>query len=363
MPAPVWVPAEWGVFTAQRLACESEAGVPTVPAREVSAPYANAPTQVHGAALWTGADPCGTGGAQERCLGTGRTSLPESSPLKPSQIRGKCTMSLALRSLSLVKSLLAPSTVQTVRQLQRRHFRPAQDFLFRMLFGSNLRALVQVYSADKWDWYPEHYETHFRSIRRRKMNILEIGIGGYDRPEQGGGSLRMWRTYFPNSHIFGIDIHDKSPHNERRIKTFQGSQIDPDLLETVVSEIGPIDIVIDDGSHVNEHVLYTFRYLFPHLSPFGMYVIEDLQTSYWCAYGGSTDQLDSANTSMGFLKRLVDGLNYSEFETQAYDPTYTDTHIVGLHFYHSMAFIQKGPNIGEGGGPGLGRSTQFDVAD
>lgn len=273
-------------------------------------------------------------------------------------------MSLALRTLSLVKSLLAPNTVQTIRRLQRRHFRTTQDILFRILFGSNLRALAQAYSSDKWGahWYAHHYETHFRSIRRCKMNILEIGVGGYDQADQGGGSLRMWRAYFPNSRIFGIDIYDKSPHNEKRIKTFRGSQIDPSFLETVVSEIGPIDIVIDDGSHVNEHVIYTFNYLFRHLNPNGLYVIEDLQTSYWRAYGGSTDNLDSTDTSMGFLKRFLDGLNYSEFETRCYHPTYTDTHIVGLHFYHNMAFIQKGFNNEEGGGPDLGRSTQFDRA-
>lgn len=272
-------------------------------------------------------------------------------------------MSLTLRSLSLAKGLLAPQTVQAIRQLQRRRFRRTQDILFSTLLGSNLHALVQVYNADKWPWYPQHYETHFRSIRRRKMNILEIGIGGYDQPEQGGGSLRVWRTYFPNSRIFGIDIADKSPHNEQRIKTFRGSQIDPNFMETVVSEIGPIDIVIDDGSHVNEHVLWTFRYLFPHLSQNGLYVIEDLHTSYWRAFGGSTDQLDSTNTSVGFLKRLVDGLNYSEFETKRYHSQYTDTHIIGLHFYHSMVFIQKGLNNGKGGGENLGRSSRFDVGD
>lgn len=272
-------------------------------------------------------------------------------------------MSVTLRSLSALRSFLGPNRVQTLRQLQRRHFRPAQDILFRLLFGSNLRALVRLYGADKWDWYPQHYETHFRSIRRHKMNILEIGIGGYNDPELGGGSLRVWRTYFPNSRIFGIDIHDKSFHDERRIRTFRGSQIDPDFLDTVVSAIGPIDIVIDDGSHVNNHVVCTFRHLFPHLGPHGVYVVEDLQTAYWRAYGGSTDQHDGADTSMGFLKQLTDGLNHAEFETRCYRPTYTDTHIVGLHFYHSMVFIEKGLNNGEGGGQGVDRVTQFDMAD
>ena len=49
-----------------------------------------------------------------------------------------------------------------------------------------------------------------------------------------------------------------------------------------------------------------------------IYVIEDLQTSYWTEHssvnwGGSTD-LDAPHTSMNFLKKLVDCPNYKNFE-------------------------------------------------
>ena len=117
------------------------------------------------------------------------------------------------------------------------------------------------------------------------LNILEIGIGGYDDPRSGGGSLRMWRTYFPNSR-FPIDIVDKSPHDERRITTFMGSQTDEEFLADVIGRIGKVDIIIDDGSHRNDHVLQSFRFLFPLLDNGGIYVVEDTQTSYWTEYGG-----------------------------------------------------------------------------
>ncbi|WP_138774321.1 class I SAM-dependent methyltransferase [Desulfohalovibrio reitneri] len=103
----------------------------------------------------------------------------------------------------------------------------------------------------------------------------------------GGSSLRMWRTYFPKARVYGIDIHDKKSHDERRIKTFKGSQVDGDFLDRVIDEIGRPDIIIDDGSHINSHIIGSFEHLFPKMKEGGIYAVEDQQTSYWPEhYGG-----------------------------------------------------------------------------
>jgi len=173
-------------------------------------------------------------------------------------------------------------------------------------------------------------------------------VGGYDDPKAGGGSLRMWKAFFPRSQIYGLDIHDKSAHDVTRIRTFMGSQTDEDFLRRMMAEIGPVDIIIDDGSHINEHVVRTFNILFPLLNSNGIYVVEDLQTSYWehvigSDWGGSKD-LSAPHTSMNFFKARVDGLNYEEFTMDHYEPAYTDRHIVAMHFYHNLLFVYKGQN-------------------
>jgi hypothetical protein len=95
-------------------------------------------------------------------------------------------------------------------------------------------------------------------------------------------------------------------------------------------------------------VITTFKILFPLLSPNGIYVIEDLQTSYWNRF--SDDASAGTNgpaeplTSIKFLKSLVDGLNYEEFMVDEYAPTYFDENITSIHFYHNLAFIYKGKN-------------------
>ena len=228
--------------------------------------------------------------------------------------------------------------------IYRRYFFKLRAFLF----PNNLPILALAYGTDKEGFhsYCKFYQRHFNRIQKHKLNILEIGVGGYENPHEGGNSLRMWKSYFRKSNIFGIDIFDKSGLNESRIKTLQGSQTDEKFLRRVVSEIGKVDIVIDDGSHINEHVIETFKILFPLLNKDAVYIIEDLQTSYWTKSGdidwGGSRNLANPKTSMNFIKSLVDCLNYKNFEDKEYIPTYFDKNITSVHFYNKIAFIIKG---------------------
>lgn len=249
---------------------------------------------------------------------------------------------LMKRYSSELKRILSDSQKTLLKRLYLR--------LYCLLYRNNLSNLAVVFGSDKkgGHYYAQHYQHHFESLRHKKLNILEIGVGGYANPRDGGQSLRMWKAYFSKSHIFGIDIYDKTFHDEKRIKTFRGSQIDGNFLNKVAQEIGEIDIIIDDGSHYNDHVIKTFNILFPMLSPKGIYVAEDLQTSYWSeiagqSWGGSGD-LTAPHTSMNFFKSLLDGLNYEEFMSNEYVPSYFDRHIVSMHFYHNLVFIYKGLN-------------------
>lgn len=236
---------------------------------------------------------------------------------------------------------------KTLTTSQKRY---AKHVVYRLLYGRNLPGLANAFGTDKEGshYYAQHYQKHFAHLRDKKINLLEIGVGGADNPGAGGESLRMWKAFFPKANIYGLDIYDKSFHDEPRIKTFKGDQVDKEFLHSVVDEIGRIDIVVDDGSHYNEHVIETFKILFPLIDENGIYAIEDLQTSYWTDvlgdnWGGSTD-LNAPHTSMNFLKSLLDCLNYEEFTDENYEPSYFDRNIISLHFYHNLAFVCKGLN-------------------
>jgi hypothetical protein len=142
---------------------------------------------------------------------------------------------------------------------------------------SRLMQLGNEYDTDKLGHgYLTHYEDRFGPFCQRPMNILEIGI-------MGGASLRMWRDFFAYGKVYGIDVEQVSVEGvtgEDRIKAFCGPQEDVDFLQTVVQETGPLDVVIDDGSHKGVHHVISFEALWPHVKDGGWYCIEDCQSMF-----------------------------------------------------------------------------------
>nr|WP_246382532.1 class I SAM-dependent methyltransferase [Prauserella isguenensis] len=234
-------------------------------------------------------------------------------------------------------------------------FYPIVQRIIRSLSRSehaDLAELAAECGTDKWSAlhrYPEHYNRHFGPLRERRLNVLEIGVGGFDETGLGAASLRMWKHYFPRAVLYGLDIADKSSLDEARIVTVRGDQSDRAALTALADQAGPFDIVIDDGSHVSADVLASFEFLFGQLNPNGLYVIEDLQTSYWKPmFSGDDYDLTDPKHTMGFIKTLLDGLHHQEFlhvDARAEQPT--DHWIRGVHIYHNLCFIEKGPNVEE----------------
>ncbi|MEU9336289.1 class I SAM-dependent methyltransferase [Streptomyces sp. NPDC048290] len=215
---------------------------------------------------------------------------------------------------------------------------------------TDLTSLAVRFDADKWGghWYTPHYQRYFEPLRDRRVKVLEIGVGGYDAPDLGGASLRMWKHYFYRGQVYGLDLYPKHGVDEPRLRTFQGDQGDPAFLTGFAAEHGPFDIVVDDGSHFSEHVLTSFAALFPSLRPGGLYVVEDTQSSYWPGWGGSTD-LNASSTSMGFVKTLLDGLNHQEQIRPADRPaSTTERTVTGVHVHHNLVVIEKGVNTEQG---------------
>ena len=206
--------------------------------------------------------------------------------------------------------------------------------------GFNLNKLAIIYGSDKFGGheYTPHYMTHLKKFKFKRIKLLEIGVGGYKNPYKGGGSLRMWKKYFPFGKIFAIDIYDKSNIQERRIKIYQGSQVDKPFLEKILNEIGTPEIIVDDGSHLNEHVIESFKILFPRLKSGGVYCVEDTQTSYQESFNGDSKNLDNSLTMMNYFKTLSDSVNITEFNTE--NVSLRDD-IKSIHFYHSLIFIHK----------------------
>jgi len=148
-----------------------------------------------------------------------------------------------------------------------------------------IEELAHYYATDKRmqdHGFTKFYEKHFESRRDQKLNICEIGILNHpdkvNRPFEGA-SLLMWRDYFYNSGIIGIDINDHSGLNQEKIRTYIADQGDRTQLKNLFQD-KQVDIIIEDGSHFMHHQQISLGVLFHNLKPGGIFVVEDLHTSH-----------------------------------------------------------------------------------
>lgn len=208
-----------------------------------------------------------------------------------------------------------------------------------------LSRIAAATTTDKW-WlhnYTPVYDSHFRAIRDEVKCVLELGIGGQENPAVGGHSLRMWKQYFPNAIIIGMDIYDKGEHAEDRIKILRGSQSDPAFISQVIADYGPFDIVIDDGSHFSPDVVASLELLWPAVRQGGFYAVEDIQCAYNPEFAKTSD-LDAPDLSVNVIARLIRALNAEAFEgpVPGVPPAFADGPRA-IHAYQNIILLQKGP--------------------
>lgn len=161
--------------------------------------------------------------------------------------------------------------------------------------------------SDKWSLYLEEWDRLFAPYQNKPINLLEIGI-------LNGGSLEVWGDYFLKAkNLIGCDINPKCnqlEYSDERIKIIVGDA-NTDEIEKKISQLASnFDIIIDDGSHKSSDVIKSFAKYFPYLTDGGIYIIEDLHSSYWESYEGS---LFNPSSSISFFKRLIDIINYEHW--------------------------------------------------
>jgi hypothetical protein len=145
--------------------------------------------------------------------------------------------------------------------------------------------------GDDWHNFTVLYHELFRDFRTVFTRVFELGIGSQN-PEVPsrmtpnytiGASLRGWRQYFSNAHIYGADIDRDVVFREDRITCFQVDQTCPESIRNLwrqpeVSNI-EFDLIIDDGLHTTKANICFFENSYHKLARNGVYVIEDIKNS------------------------------------------------------------------------------------
>jgi hypothetical protein len=186
----------------------------------------------------------------------------------------------------------------------------------------------------KWIHYFDIYDRYFKRYRNQEVVILEIGVSQ-------GGSLQMWKNYFGDkAKIFGIDIDPRCKSlEEENITIFIGSQSDKKFLKEVKKQIPPIDILIDDGGHTMKQQIISYEELFDAIKADGVYLCEDLHTSYSSCYGGGYKR---RSTFIEYSKNFIDYLNaYHSRQKRALPVNSFTQSVDSIHYYDSVIVIEK----------------------
>jgi hypothetical protein len=186
----------------------------------------------------------------------------------------------------------------------------------------------------RWPHYFEIYHRHLARYRGKRPIVLEIGVAQ-------GGSIDMWHAYFGEGcRLYGVDIDPRCATLASANTTILiGDQADRNFLARLRSELPRVDILIDDGGHRMEQQIAVFEELYSHVADDGVYLCEDLHTSYWRKFGGGFREPASY---IEYSKSFVDRINawFSE-ETARLDVDDFTRSTHSLHYYNSVLVIEK----------------------
>jgi hypothetical protein len=162
--------------------------------------------------------------------------------------------------------------------------------------------IAYKYGTDKCPqlvhFYTQFYYDLFKDKTKTIKKVMELGIGHYEKMKfldavfdshlnrhyQKGASLKMWRDFFPNAQIYGVDIEPECMFEDERIKTFLGDEFKTEDWMKIIKQTGTdIDLFIDDGSHNRNHQIFIARTVLSLLKKDVVYIIEDVRRPEWLA--------------------------------------------------------------------------------
>ncbi|MCI8464438.1 MAG: class I SAM-dependent methyltransferase [Lachnospiraceae bacterium] len=226
---------------------------------------------------------------------------------------------------------LETGIIMTGRELGSKLKEDSMNELERFYFKKNHKCV------NKWMHYFEAYDRFFSRYRKKDITILEIGVFK-------GGSLQMWKEYFQTENhkvqVYGIDIDPTCKKlEEDGIEIFIGSQEDREFLREIKKKIGKVDILIDDGGHTMKQQIISFEELFDLVDENGIYLCEDLHTSYMESYGGGY----RGDSFIEYSKNFIDFINAQYSETEELVRNQYSDQIKFISYCDSMVFIEKKP--------------------
>lgn len=174
--------------------------------------------------------------------------------------------------------------------------------------------------------YLRHYEKVLGSIRGNVSRLCELGCGQ-------GASLKMWKEYFPQSVIVGVDIDSAAKRFEKEgIEIVIGNAASMNTIAALGLSYGEFSVIIDDASHAWGDMRISFENLWDCVEKGGLYIIEDI---YCGSQGSFPDYPPTVWDSQSIFDYVMDRTKIMNFASD-WNPEFNR-----YHFEHLPKQIQK----------------------
>lgn len=221
--------------------------------------------------------------------------------------------------------------------------------------GNRLEELGVKYNTDKAGMYKrrgnfvkghdylKYYELFLSTLKDDNFTLVELGC-------YTGASLKMWKEYFENAHIIGVDLNEKLVSlEEDRISFICSDAAAQDLPQKLLQcASSNIMCILDDCSHAWGDQRRSFEMLFPLLKSGGYYIIEDLECGSLGAYPAYPPKVLDAQVFWDYAMDRMKILRVSENRNQVnYRPFFSQLppHVQKLELEIDMAIVVPGSII------------------
>ena len=119
--------------------------------------------------------------------------------------------------------------------------------------------------------YTPFYEKHLNNIRKKKFNMLEIGVAS-------GHSTASFYFWFPHANFYCVDIKNyyKFFYKGNRIINYSAVDLRNKVkVDKYLRKFNSFDVIIEDAIHNKKGIFTSFKNFFPKLNKNGYYIIED----------------------------------------------------------------------------------------
>jgi len=252
-------------------------------------------------------------------------------------------------NLGSYSEVASSATDQNKKNLQQQQQQEEEEKKFLPSFTD----LVNASGSDKF--FHHHYEHYYERVlpqyrHRPGLKFLEVGA-------DSGKSIDLWDNYFTNPELIvglayknvpRMSVVSAGKRPNSTVEVVYGDQSKKATMDQLAT-MGPWDIIIDDGSHVPQHVMYTFTELWKAVKRGGYYIIEDLETSYWLAgseiYGyylnGTGFDANPRYNVVQYMKQLVDVLIRRQVNAEELSIMDGDDELCSIEFGYNIMFLRK----------------------